>query len=95
MQRARDAYELGWGLGWVLRIWTLYDCLVLCNPQVSSSAEAWISKCLMSSSVTTATKCSTTFKCRHALFFPMDNYIVSVYSHLCGHVAPDVASMIQ
>lgn len=40
--RARKAYELGWRLGWVLKIWSLYDGLDSCNPHLCSSAEQLI-----------------------------------------------------
>lgn len=46
IERAREAYGIGWKLGWLLKAWSLSDRIEECNPQVESSLEGWMCKIL-------------------------------------------------
>lgn len=42
VDRALEAYFLGWKLGWVMKLWSLSDVIESYNPEESSYLQSWI-----------------------------------------------------
>lgn len=47
MDRAREVFQTGWMLGWLLKAWTLSDLVQACNPHVASFLDAWMCKIIL------------------------------------------------
>lgn len=42
LDRARETFEIGWMLGWLLKAWSLSDLAQVCNHQAAPSLESWM-----------------------------------------------------